>query len=48
MKTQTSNLAFKTVSVIELDQKSLQNINGGSSPMCLPSSIIVITTLRKE
>jgi len=42
MKTQNTHAQFNKQSIVELDIAKLSNINGGSSPACLPSIIIII------
>jgi hypothetical protein len=45
MKKQNVNnkLAFNKVAVTELNDNQMHDVDGGSSPVCLPSSIFIIT-----
>jgi len=46
MKTQNKNLAFNKSSVTELSDNQLQDVNGGSSPLC--TGIIISLLITRE
>ncbi|MEO4003938.1 class I lanthipeptide [Flavobacterium sp. CAU 1735] len=43
--TNTNKLAFAKKSLVELNDNQMHDINGGTSPFILPSSIIWITVM---
>ncbi|WP_156133147.1 hypothetical protein [Lacinutrix sp. Hel_I_90] len=45
MKTQNKNLAFNRSSLVELSNDELYDVNGGSSPLCLPTIVWTIVFL---
>lgn len=42
MKTQNTKTQFNKQTILELDNNKLLDINGGSSPVCLPSIIATL------
>ncbi|RLJ63307.1 lactobin A/cerein 7B family class IIb bacteriocin [Lacinutrix venerupis] len=44
MKTQNTNLAFNKNSVTELNDNQLQDVNGGTSPVCVGVIISLLVT----
>jgi hypothetical protein len=43
-----NKLAFNKVAVAELNDNQMHDVDGGTTPICLPISIIVITLLPSD